>query len=125
IFCTPEFAATIMADEGFVAEADKEDFRNQGYVGRFAGSNVVVLPQSFEDETNTVKIFDPQFAFIIPTGGTADEKIVKVVLEGQTIVEDTKNEDDSMEMKAYKKLGTSILHTNYYGMYKQTGLSGE
>lgn len=122
IICTPEFAATIMSATGWVADADKEDYRNQGYVGRFAGSNVIVLPQSFEDETNSSKIFNPQYAFVIPTGGTADERIVKVALEGQTIVDEVKNPDSSMEFSAYKKLGTTVLSTNYYGIYRNTSL---
>lgn len=122
IFCTPEFAATIQASTNFIADADKEDYRNQGYVGRFAGSNVVVLPQSFEDETNTTKIFNPEYAFIIPTGGSADEKIVKVAIEGQTIVDEVKNADGSMEFQAYKKLGTTVLSTNYYSIFRNTAL---
>src|SRR5690606_24829407 len=86
VICTPEFAATITPDTNFIGDADKADMREQGYIGRFAGANVIVLPQSFEDESNTQKVFNPQYAFVVPTGGSADEKIVKVALEGQTIV---------------------------------------
>lgn len=122
IICTPEFAATITPDASFIGDADKADMRDQGYIGRFAGANVIVLPQSFEDANNTVKVFNPQFAFVIPTGGTADEKIVKVALEGQTIVKDVENADNSMEFQAYKKVGTVVLNTNYYGMFQNTAL---
>jgi hypothetical protein len=122
IICTPEFAGTITPDVNFMADATKAELNDQGYIGRFAGANVVVLPQSFEDATNSVKVFNPQFAFVIPSGGAADEKIVKVALEGQSIVKDVENVDGSMEFSAYKKVGTAVLNTNFYGMFQNTAL---
>jgi hypothetical protein len=122
IVCTPEFAGTITPDANFIGDADKADVRNQGYIGRYAGANVVVLPQSFEDANNNVKVFNAQFAFVIPSGGSADEKIVKVALEGQSIVKDVENADHSMEFQAYKKVGTAVLNTNHYGLYQNTAL---
>jgi hypothetical protein len=123
IICTPEFAATIIPDDRFIGDAEREDVRNKGYIGRFMGANVIVLPQSFEDSANTTKIFDPQYAFVIPTGSAPEDKIVKVVLEGQTIVDEVKNADSSKEFSAYKKVGTTVLSTNYFAMYRQTSLS--
>ncbi|MCY9594004.1 hypothetical protein PC41400_14490 [Paenibacillus chitinolyticus] len=122
IICTPEFAGTITPASGFVGDPDKADMRNQGYIGRFEGANVIVLPQSFTDSSNTTKVLNPQFAFIVPTGGTEDEKIVKVALEGQTVVKEVQNADDSMEFQAYKKIGSNILFTNYFAVYKNTAL---
>jgi hypothetical protein len=122
IICTPEFAGTITPDANFIGDADKSDVRDQGYIGRFHGANVVVLPQSFEDANNTVKVFNAQYAFIIPTGGSADEKIVKVALEGQTVVDEVKNADQSMEFSAYKKVGTVVLNTNHFGIFQNTAL---
>jgi hypothetical protein len=122
IICTPEFAGTLTPDANFIGDADKADMRDQGYIGRFNGANVVVLPQSFEDASNTVKVFNPQYAFVIPSGGTADEKIVKVALEGQSVVKDVENADSSMEFQAYKKVGTAVLNTNHYGIFQNTAL---
>jgi hypothetical protein len=122
IICTPEFAGTLTPDANFIGDADKADMRDQGYIGRFNGANVVVLPQSFEDANNTVKVFNPQYAFVIPSGGTADEKIVKVALEGQSVVKDVENADSSMEFQAYKKVGTAVLNTNHYGIFQNTAL---
>lgn len=122
IICTPEFAGTIEPNASFIGDADKADMRNQGYIGRFHGANVIVMPQSFEDVNNETKIFDPQYAFVIPTGGTADEKIVKVALEGQSIVKEVDNADSSMEFQIYKKLGTEVLNTNHFGIYHNKGI---
>lgn len=122
IFCTPAFASTIEIDAHYVGTEDKADMRNQGYLGKVYGANVVTIPQSFTDETNTEKIFSDQYAFIIPSGGSADEKIVKVVLEGETIVKDIENRDSSMEFQAYKKFGTAVLTTNHFGIYRNSAL---
>lgn len=123
IVCTPEFAASIIPTDKFIGDAERADMRNQGYIGRFLGAEVVVLPQSFEDESNTTKVFDPQYAIVIPVGGSADEKIVKVALEGQTVLKESQNADSSIEFQAYKKIGTQVLSTNHYAMYRNTSLA--
>lgn len=122
IICTPEFAGTITPAAGFVAESAKQQMQDQGYIGKFEGANIIVLPQSFTDATNTTKVFNPQYAVVIPTGA-ADEKFVKVALEGQTVVDEVKNADGSMEFSAYKKLGTTIVFTNHVSMYKNTSIA--
>jgi len=119
IFCTPVFAGTIIPDSGFVGDMEKADLRNQGYVGRFYGANVIILPQSFTDETNATTVFDDSYAFIIPSG---NEKIVKVALEGQTIVDDVTNADRSMEFQAYKKMGSAICYYHTCGAFTNTAL---
>lgn len=120
IFCTPEFAATITPSASFIGDADKADMRNQGYIGRYNGADVVLLNQSFTDETNTTKVVDPQFAYVIPSG--ASEMPVKVAFEGETLIKQVDNADWSVEIQAFKKIGVTILNTNFYGMYKNTSL---
>ena len=39
------------------------------------------------------KVIDPSFAYIIPTGG--NDKPVKIAFEGQAIVDEAKNHDQS------------------------------
>jgi len=123
IFATPEFAASILPDVSYASITDKEDLRNLGYVGRYYGCPVIILPQSFENEQNLVKVFNPQYAFIIPTGGSADEKIVKVVFEGQSVINEVQNADQSKEFSVYKKFGTAVLNTNYYCIIQNTSLT--
>ncbi len=129
IYCTPEFAATItssgswsIASSGTAGWSLKEqdELRSQGYIGVFRGANIFVLPQSFTDETNTTKVISPCYAYVIP-GGT-DERIVKIAMEGNSVVDDFKNADRSMEIQIYKKFGVAVLHTNYYCIYKNTAL---
>lgn len=125
IFCTPQFAAemsneiTYSTGVASLPEIDRLEIRNQGYIGVFRGSPIVVLPQSFEDETNEKFVFDPSIAFIIPTG---KEKIVKIVLEGELQMKADENRDWSMEIQFYKKLGTVVLVQNNWAIYRNTAI---
>lgn len=126
IWCSQEFAATITNQTGFSAAnpnmpiADLDEIRNQGYVGMFHGARVIVLPQSFVDETNSTKIIDPQYAYVIPAG---EERIVKIILEGDTQVREFENRDWSSEIQMYKKVGLAMItNPNYWAIYQNTGL---
>ena len=96
-----------------LSDTDKEELRNYGRILKFRGVPVVELPVSYDDETNTTEVFGGKFAFVLPSAG---EKIVKVAFEGQTIVEEWKNRDNSMEIQAYKKMGTAIVTGNNWGI---------
>jgi hypothetical protein len=120
LFCTLDFAASVTPDTNFIGDADKADVRNQGYVGRYYSANLILLPTSFTDETNTTKVLDPQYGYVIPTG---EERIIKLGFEGQTIIDEVKNADMSLEYQVYRKFGIVILHKNQYGIYKNTAIS--
>ena len=119
IYCTFEFAATMVPAEGWVSDAMRDQKWNNGYLANYKGHKVIVLPQSFEDETNKVKVIDPAYAYIIPTGA---QKPVKVAFEGQTIVRDIDNADMSKEVQVYKKFGVATMITNNICIYNNTDL---
>ena len=85
IYCTYEFAAQMIPSAGWVSDEMRNQRWNNGYLGNYKGHNVIVLNQSFEDETNLVKVVDPSYAFIIPVG---TEKPVKIAFEGGTIADE-------------------------------------
>ena len=120
IYCTYEFAASMVPAEGWISNEMKNQKWNNGYLGNYKGHRVIVLPQSYEDETNTTKVIDPSYAWIIPTGG--NEKPVKVAFEGQTIVREYDNKDMSKEIQIYKKLGVAAIITNNICVYRNTSL---
>lgn len=120
IYCTLELAQKIVPSTNWIAEADKVDVRTQGYVGIYKGTKVVVMPQSFVDETNAVKVIDPAFAYIIPVG--ANDKPVKIAMEGETIVDEYVNKDRSREIQSYKKFGVAMVVTNDICVYEDTSL---
>lgn len=99
--------------QAYVADADKEENRNYGRILKYKGAPVVELPVSYEDETNTTEVFGGKFAFVLPSSGY---KILMVAFEGNTIVDDWINRDRSMEIQAYKKMGTAIVTGNNWGL---------
>ena len=127
IFACPEFVAAMGPDQignpSYKAEyspKDIEDIANTGYIKMFRGTPIVQMPQSFVDETNTAVTLNPQYAFVLPTGG---EKVVKVVLEGPTQMWMRDNRDQSMEINAYKKMGAAILTYHNWGIYNNKSLA--
>lgn len=120
IYCTYEFAATMIPSKDWVSDSMRDQMWNNGYLANYKGHRVIVLPQSFEDETNTTKVIDPKYAWIIPTGA---EKPVKIAFEGETLVDERQNRDWSREIQVYKKLGVSTVVTNNICVYTNTDLT--
>ena len=133
IFAPPEFIAKMGPDaivpvgtygssypsNGVYAPDDIDAIHRTGFINIFRGATIVEIPQSFVDEKNVKTWIDPQLAYIMPTGG---EKVVKVVLEGQTQIHDFQNRDNSMEVYAYKKMGAAILTHYNWAIYQNTGI---
>ena len=109
IYCTFEHAATIIPQQGWVSDNMRDRRWNQGYLGDYKGHKVIVLPQSFEDETNKVKVIDPAYAYIIPTGM---EKPVKVAFEGSAQVKEVDGDDWSKTIHTYQKFGVAVYGVN-------------
>ena len=134
IFACPEFIAAMGPDaivpvgtygssfpaNGVYSPDDIEQIHRTGYINIFRGAPIVQIPQSYIDENNEKTVMNPQYAFVLPSGR---EKVVKVVLEGETQMHDFTNRDNSIEVYAYKKMGCAIL-TNYdWGIYQNTGVA--
>ena len=120
IYCTYEFAATMVPEEGWRSDAHKDERWNNGYLANYKGHNVIILAQSFEDETNEKKVIDPSYAWIIPAGENA--KPVKIAFEGPAAVKEVDNHDWSREFRVYKKFGVATLITNNICVYRNTSL---
>ena len=138
IFAPPEFIAAMGADAivpisthkqgdnvvaatpGVYHPQDIDAIHNTGYINLFRGTPIIQIPQSFVDEKNVKTWIDPRCAYVLPTGG---EKVVKVVLEGNTQMYDFVNRDQSMEIHTYRKLGVAILTYHNWGIYKNTGIT--
>ena len=127
IYCTYEFAATMHpTQEGGInynalSDRMKEDLWNNGTFGNYKGHTMVILPQSFEDANNLVKVMDPRYAWIIPTGA---EKPVKIAFEGAAAVREVENDDWSREIQTYKKMGVAVYNVNPgICVFKNTTLS--
>ena len=119
IYCTYEFAATMVPSTGWISDDMRNQKWNNGYLANYKGHQVIVLPQSYEDETNAVKVINPAYAYIIPVGA---EKPVKIAFEGQTIVDEYTNYDRSREVQIYKKVGVRAIFSNAICVYENKSL---
>ena len=130
IFAPPEFVAEMGADAivpipqngnygGVYHPQDIDAIHNTGYINLFRGTPIVQIPQSFVDENNVETWIDPQLAYVLPTG---NERVVKVVLEGNTQMWDWVNKDQSMEVMTYRKIGAAILAYHNWGIYKNENI---
>lgn len=120
IYCTFEFAATMIPSNEWFSDSMKEQKWNNGYLANYKGHQVIVLQQSYEDETNTTKVIDPAYAWIIPGGA---EKPVKIAFEGAALVDERTNKDWSREVQVYKKMGVAATINNDICVYKNDSLT--
>lgn len=136
IFATPEFVAAMGPDAigmpifngtpGYAgatpvySPSDIDSIARTGYIQSFRGNPIIQIPQSYTDETNEITQINPALAYVFPTGG---EKVVKVVFEGQTQVDDFKGRDRNMEIEAYKRVGVAILTNHNWCVYENSTLA--
>lgn len=124
IYCTYEFAVNMIPKEAWrYTEAMKNELWKNGRLAGYKQWKVVILEQGFEDETNSRKVIDPGYAWIIPQG--ADNKPVKIAFEGDTLVKDHDNDDWSKDIMVYKKVGVTCMLANNICAYVDTALVGK
>ncbi len=123
IYCTQEFAATMLPQDKFMSEDMKNALWKNGYLGDYKGHTVIMLAQSMVDATNSQKVVDPSQAYIFASVA-GNEKPVKIVFEGQTAVKTVQDNDDwSTDMQTYKKFGVAVFTNPSICSYKNTNLS--
>ena len=122
IYCTLEAAMTLLPNDKWISDNMRDQRWSTGYFTNYKGTPVVVLPQSFTDETNATKVIDPSYIYIFPTNG---QKPVKIVFEGQTLVKEFENRDWSTELQTYQKFGVGVITTNNLAVFKNTELTIE
>lgn len=124
IYCTYEFAVKLVPTEAWrYTEAMKDELWKTGRLATYKNTRVVILEQGFEDATNSKKVIDPGYVWILPSG--ADAKPIKIVMEGATIVNEYQNHDLSRELQVYKKVGVGALLANNICAYVDTSLLGK
>lgn len=124
VYCTEEFASTMIPSDanGRWSDNMRDEYWSTGYFATYKKTRIVILPNSYEDDTNSVKVIDPAYAWIIPAGA---EKPVKIAFEGQTIVDEYTNYDRSREVQVYKKFGVVGMFKNNMCVYRNTSLKRE
>lgn len=126
IYCSREFASEmanylVANNSTKLSDTDMMEVRERGYIGKFFGTPIVIMPQSFTDETNTKLVTNPCFAFVLPAG---KEKLVKVCMEGEAYFREWDDRDNGRELQGYKKFGVAMVNTpNYWGIYYNAGIA--
>ena len=125
IYCTYEFAVNMIPKEAWrYTEAMKDELWKTGRLANYKGHVVTILEQGFEDETNSRKVIDPGYCWIIPAG--ANSKPVKIAFESNTLVQELDNRGDwSKEIQVYRKVGVVAMLTNDICCYVDTALMGQ
>ena len=123
IYCTREFATKMIPQAGWISDNMRDERWANGFLANYKGVRVILLPQSFEDETNATKVIDPGYAWIMPTGSS--EKPVKIAFEGSAHMREVENDDWSREMQVYQKVGVGVMFTNNMASYVDTDLKGK
>lgn len=119
IVCTPRFARLITDGADWASEIEKVARRDRGYMGHYKNANIVVIENTFIDETNAVKALDDSIAYIIPAGG---EPLFHVALQGGLQVRSVDNSDWSKELHAYQKFGVGAVSHSGIASYEITSL---
>ena len=120
IYCTFEFASQMIPSNEWATDAMKDQLWANGYLANYKNHQVIVLRQSYTDETNTKKVIDPAYAWIIPGGA---EKPIKIAFEGDTMIKEEDNDDWSKSIHFYKKVGVAAMINNDICVYKNTSLT--
>lgn len=120
IYCTYEFAVKMAPVANWISDSMKNEKWAKGYFANYKGNRVIILPQSFTDETNATKVINPGYCWIIPAGN--DGQPAKVAFEGGTIVSEFTGVDQSRDVQVYKKVGVNVMMANHICSYIDTEL---
>ena len=114
IYGTRKALSKLKPNLSYVANADKDDMRNQGFLSVWNGLNVVEIPQTL-DANNDFVLAD-NMLFVLPQG---DTKLVKMAFEGDAYIQES-NEgrmDLQLEYLITRKMQLGVVKGNWYGVY--------
>lgn len=104
----------LTATPAFMSEAAKQEIHELGYVGKFYGTPCVAIPQRHKIGTTDFLMEDDKLTII-----SGDEKIIKVVYEGNPIVlmgDPMTNADFTNEYLYGEKYGVGLVVTGNAGL---------
>lgn len=114
IFGSTQAVAKIDGIKGADANSAKEDLYTQGYFGRFGRNPVVGMANAHKTGTNDFVLGDDLYIV------AADEKFIKFVHEGETlIINDNKLTKNTLakEYTAAQRFGVAVVITRKAGLY--------
>ena len=97
------------------ADSAKESMHNAGFYGKFDGTPMVMIRQLHKSGTNEF-LFNDNIVYVV----ASDDKFLKLVHAGQTIVDDrdfTMNSDMSIEYRIFMAWGIALAISGKIGKY--------
>lgn len=101
----------------YVSDRMKDEFAQKGFFANYNGRDLQEIRQVHTPGTDNFAIND-SFFMVLPTGG---EKIVKIVEEGDSIIQEQSGGltmDMSMEYLFLRKSGISVVTPYKFGIYR-------
>lgn len=121
IYCSYDFAVKIKPDATMISNNMKDTLWREGHFTTYKGNRIVILPNGFVDGTNSERILDPGYVWIIP----GDVKPAVVALEGTAQTRALEQADWSRKFETYQKVGVAVMMTNNIVSYKDSSLAGK
>jgi hypothetical protein len=104
-------------DAAYLSDKSKDQLNNTGRISVYNGLTLVQLPTVHKANSFEFAYNDNQL-LVLPSG---DNKPVKIVYEGDSLVKEvsdgTDNMDMSLEYKFITKFGTNVVFNSLYGVY--------
>lgn len=102
---------------GADANSAKEDLYALGYFGKFHTNPIIAMKNGHKQGTNDFILNDTDLYVV-----AADDKFLKVVTEGDTLILDStsnpaNNQDLSVEYSVYQKYGVAAVMAEQHGVY--------
>lgn len=105
------------ANSFLFSDSMKDDINKTGILQTWRGYKLLEIPQFFKQGTFDNAISDDMIYIL-----TGDEKPIKVLKEGESVIKQntdgTDNDDMTVEYTFMTKFGVSVILNKYYGAYK-------
>lgn len=100
-----------------VAESSKETYANLGYYGKYKGTPMVELPQSYLNGTETFALADNEI-YVLPTG----LNLIDLTYAGDPVVVETTDNnaraDQQIEFQIVYNMSITVLMTKFFAIYQ-------
>lgn len=101
----------------YIGEAGKDGYNALGHLSNFRGYDAISLTQFLKAGTNEFALSNTDL-LILPS---TSEKLVKIVHEGDAIIQDKQNDSDlTIEHTFIKRAGVGLALTNRFGIVRFT-----
>ena len=100
------------------------EMNRTGRIGTFGGASVVQFVNPYLEDGKTT-VLDQSYLYLLPTGMSTDERVLKVVTKGDVItVENTNIDDMTFEIRMDQEFGAGIAmgNTPTMSVYKDSSL---